>query len=289
MTSSSAVIVGLGNLGSPLASRLLEVGWDVAVLDTAEERVAELRGEGAREIDVADLGREPLVCFVVPGEQAIRSVLERVEGPLEGLVVVISTLAPQTAIDVAATLAERGARMIDAPVSGGADRARAGELTVLVGGADEHVADARPLLDAIGDTVLHVGPVGAGSAAKLANQLVTFASLGAVLEAARLADAYGVAESTVIEALGTATGDTWVGRTWGFYDDLAADYDRRDVPDDDRPWVKDLAAVRAAASGAGLEVPVADVLSRTLADDIRTHAQRSRQTDSEGAQEGADA
>ncbi len=276
MTSSSVAVIGLGNLGSPLAQRLLETGWLVSVSDTDEAQVAPLVDAGAERLRIEDLAEHDLLCFVVPGASAISSVLEAAPDRLDGLAVVVSTLSPSDAIELSERLAERGARMVDAPVSGGADRARAGDLTVLVGGEEGDVAEARPLLQAIGSTVLHVGPVGAGSAAKLANQLVTFSSLGAVLEAVRLAGAYGVEESTVVEALSTATGDTWVGRSWGFYDDLAADYDRRGVPAADRPWVKDLEAVRSAAAERGVEVPLAEQLSSSLADAIDSHAQESK-------------
>ncbi len=275
MTSPSVAVVGLGNLGSPIASRLLELDWAVSVLDTDGSRVEQLVSEGARAATPRDLESAGSLLFVVPGESAIRSVLDQAGDGIPPLVVVVSTISPSAAAALAETLAERGSRMLDAPVSGGAERARKGDLAVLVGGEADDIAAARPLLDALGSTVLHMGPIGAGAAAKLANQLVTFAALDAVLQAVRLAVAHGVGEARVIEALGAATGDTWVGRTWGFYDELAAEYDRRGVPHSDRPWVKDIEAIRAAAADRGVDVPLATELARRLASDIAAHAQQS--------------
>ncbi len=277
MASPSVAVVGLGNLGSPMASHLLDLGWDVSVVDTDDSRVQELVSEGARAASARDLGSLDSLLFVVPGESAIRSVLEEAGDDIPPLVVVVSTLSPSAATDLGETLAERGARMLDAPVSGGADRARKGELSIFVGGEADDVDAARPLLDALGNAVFHLGPMGAGAAAKLANQLVTFAALDAVLQAVRLAVAHGVDEARVIDAFGAATGDTWVGRTWGFYDELSADYDRRGVPQSDRPWVKDIEAVQAAAADRGVDVPLATELAGRLADGIAAHAQQSKE------------
>jgi hypothetical protein len=141
---------------------------------------------------------------------------------------------------------ERGIGLLDAPVSGGAERALAGELTVMVGGEPGAVDRARPLLDAVGGDIRHVGPSGAGCVVKLANQLMMFSALAGVHEGLDLARAHGVDERAVLDAVATGTGDSWVVRNRGFFDDVARAYDDGGTPVRERPWSKDLWDVIAA-------------------------------------------
>jgi 3-hydroxyisobutyrate dehydrogenase-like beta-hydroxyacid dehydrogenase len=171
-------------------------------------------------------------------------------------------------------LAERGGGLLDAPVSGGADRALEGDLTVMVGGDAEVVARARPLLDAVGSDVRHVGPSGAGAAVKLANQLMMLSALAGAYEALDLAQAYGVDARTVLDTVATGTGDSWVARNWGFFDGVARAYDEGGTPVRYRPWSKDLWDVVAAAREADIDVPVAALLSQVVAARVEAHARQ---------------
>ncbi|MFI7589740.1 NAD(P)-dependent oxidoreductase [Spongisporangium articulatum] len=188
--------VGLGSIGKPMAKRLLDHPGGLVVHDVAPEPVAELVAAGAsRASGLADLARRcDVVCVMVRDDDQVRDVVRGLlEGAAPGLVVgVHSTVAPGTPGELAAAAAERGVRVLDAPVSGGAMGAADGTLAVLVGGDDEAFAAARPVLERLGTMVVHAGPVGAGTRLKLARNLLHFVSFTAATEAQRLAEATGL-------------------------------------------------------------------------------------------------
>jgi 3-hydroxyisobutyrate dehydrogenase-like beta-hydroxyacid dehydrogenase len=297
--SSRIGFAGLGNIGRPMAATLLRAGWSVTVLDTAPGKAESLQRDGARVAgSAADLADCDTLVLVVPDDAAVESILEGPDGWLaaggdgEGsgsgsgsaasdgrrTVVVHSTIMPETAARLARVAADRGVAFLDAPVSGGADRADKGDLTIMVGGEAAALEAVRPLLDTMGSQVLLVGPAGAGAATKLANQLMMLAALAGAMEAMELAAAYGVAEDDVLESVASSTGDSWVTRNWGFFDKLAADYDAGGTPPRERPWSKDLYEVVAAARAVDLRVPVAGLLAQTLADRVEAHAARTGTT-----------
>ncbi len=271
--------VGLGNIGQPMARALLRAGWDVAVLDAAPEKAEPCVAEGARAVTrPEDLAGCPVVALAVPDDDAVEGVLCG-SGLLaaladDAIVVVHSTILPATARRLAEVAGERAIGLLDAPVSGGAERALAGELTVMVGGDAEVLERARPVLEAVGSDVRHVGPSGAGCAVKLANQLMMLSALAGAHEALDLARAYDVDERVVLDAVATSTGDSWVARNWGFFDDVARAYDEGGTPVRERPWSKDLWDVVAAARAADVAVPVAGVLAQLLAARVEDRARR---------------
>jgi 3-hydroxyisobutyrate dehydrogenase len=159
-------------------------------------------------------------------------------------------------------------------VSGGAERALAGSLTVMAGGRAELLEHVRPVLDSVADNVIHAGPAGAGAAVKLANQLMMFAALAGVQEALDLTAAYDVPEQVVLDAVATSTGESWITRNWGFFDQVAAAYDSAGTPVRDRPWSKDLWDVVAAARQQSVTVPFAGLLAQHLADRVESHAHK---------------
>jgi len=259
---------GLGNIGAPMARCLRGAGFPLTVLDPRPERTEELRRAGATVAgEPADLADCDVVALAVPDDAAVEDVLVR-GGLLDRLpdaatVLIHSTILPRTA----QSLTERAAGrvdVLDAPVSGGADRAAAGTLTIMVGGPAAALARVRPVLTALAADVVHAGPAGAGAAVKLANQLAMFAALAGTTEALTLAGRYGVDPATALKVLGTSTGDSWVARTWGFFDKLAADYDAAGTPVAYRPWSKDLWDVVAAARAAEVSLPVAGLLAQLV-------------------------
>lgn len=271
-------LIGAGNLGRAVGLNLIDNGWPLRVLDRQPERSRFLVEAGAEAIEPAGLIDCDLLCFVVPDETGIADVLESGR-LLEQLgdrhaVVVLSTILPSASRDLADRITATGAGYVECPVSGGDERARAGRLTCFLAGEEDDIAAVQPFLDTIGDDHHRLGPVGAGSAAKLANQLIMLGALGAIQEGIRLAGAYGVGENALLAALTTGTADTWVGRNWGFFDRVAADYNEAGVPLDQRPWVKDLREVLTAAESAGQRLPIADVLSRTVAEELEAHARQ---------------
>lgn len=282
----TVAVAGLGNLGQAIAVNLLERGWDVAALDKNQARLDELLRQGARETDAAGLAASANIIFVVPDDTAVRSILDNgLRDALTGghTILVISTVLPERARELAALVEETGAAYIDLPVSGGAERARTGELTLFVGGADDAVTEADTLLSDLGDKRFVLGEPGAASAAKLAHQLILFSTLGGVHEALRLTAAYDIEDAAVLEAVGAGLADSWIVRNWGFYDRLSDDYDQADVPLADRPWSKDLREAVEVAAAAGIEAPLAGLLAGTLPRTIAEHASAAHASNKEGA------
>ncbi len=277
--STRVGFVGLGNLGQAMALALLRAGWPLSVIDSVPAKAEPCAREGARVLDTPhELSDCGVVALAVPDDAAVESVLEGPDGLLEAalepgsVVIVHSTVLPRTAQRLAEVAARHDVALLDAPVSGGDERALAGDLTVMVGGEGGVLERVRPLLDSVGSEVLHVGPAGAGEATKLANQLMMFAALAGTHEALDLAARYGVEEQAVLSAAATSTGDSWVARHWGFFDRVAAAYDEGGTPVRERPWSKDLWEVVAAARTADVQVPVAGLLAQHLAERVESHA-----------------
>lgn len=276
--------VGLGNLGMPLVRTLLREGWQVTVSDLDAGRVRECVRAGAGEADSpADLAGCSYVVLAVPDDDAVLAVLTGGGGLLRRLapgsaVVLHSTVLPRTAVRLAEAGADGGVGVLDAPVSGGPARADTGDLTVMAGGDGAVFEGARPLLETVGSHVVHVGPPGAGAAVKLANQLMMFSALAGVHEALELAGACGVAEEHVLEVARTGLADSWAARNWGFFDRMAADYDRIGTPVRERSWSKDLWDVVATARDTDVHLPVAGLLAQHLTGVVEEHA-RGKSTD----------
>jgi 3-hydroxyisobutyrate dehydrogenase-like beta-hydroxyacid dehydrogenase len=272
-------LAGLGNLGLPLATTLVRAGWDLAVHDPVAGRADPVVALGATAVpDASALADRDVLVLAVPDDAAVEQVLSAYLGhdrPGRG-VIVHSTVLPQTAARLAALASGHGVDLLDAPVSGGAERAATGTLTVMTGGAAEAVERLRPLLDTVGDPVLHVGPAGAGAAAKLANQLTMFANLAGVYEAIDFAAAHGVETGALLTALRTSLGDSWIARNLDFWDRTAAAYDESGTPVHDRPWSKDLAEVVQAARAADVPVPLAGWLAQTLAARVEGRGEPAR-------------
>ncbi|HET7429895.1 MAG TPA: NAD(P)-binding domain-containing protein [Nocardioides sp.] len=177
--------MGLGAIGKPMAHRLAP-HFDLQVADVDPGPVADLVSVGATAVDaLGDLDVEVL-CVMVRDDDQVREVLAEVQpGPV---VLVHSTVAPGTP----AELVEAGHTVLDAPVSGGTLGAADGTLAIMVGGPPPAYAAAQPVLRRLGSTVVHAGPLGAGTAMKLARNLIHFIALAGVTEAQRLAEAAGL-------------------------------------------------------------------------------------------------
>jgi len=202
--------LGLGAMGSRMAARLLEAGHELTVWNRSPDRAAPLADKGARVAATpreAVEGAEIAVAMLRDDEASQAVWLDGSSGALArlapgALVVESSTVSLAFARDLAARMEQAGRAFIDAPVSGSRPQAEAGQLIYLVGGEADAVARAEPVLRAMGGAVHHVGPAGAGTAAKLAvNALfgIQIAALGELLPALR---ASGLDLARVVEALG---------------------------------------------------------------------------------------
>lgn len=208
--------IGLGQMGRPMARRLADWPGGLWVHDVDPEAVAALEQAGAK---VADTPREVgerarVVSVMVRDDEQVREVLEGPDGVLAGAapgscVVVHSTIRPDTAHELAEAAAARDVHVVDAPVSGGFMGAHDGRLAIMVGGTDEAFAVCREALERMGEVVVHLGPAGAGTRAKLARNLIHFVAFAAVTEAQRVAEAAGIdlqALGRVVRHTDTVTG-----------------------------------------------------------------------------------
>ena len=205
-------IVGLGRMGLAMATTLLRGGHAVKghdVLLPARER-ARAQGLAVENGLGALLAASDLVLASLPRDADVEAIVLGEDGLLAQrpgrLLVDTSTIAPATTRRLGALLADRGQGLIDAPVSGGPAGAAAGTLTFMVGGSEADVARARPLLDALGKSVVYVGESGAGNLAKLVNNLFCATHLVAVGEALRLSEALAVDPARLFEAINAASG-----------------------------------------------------------------------------------
>jgi len=185
----SVGFVGLGNIGKPMALRLVGE-LDLRVNDVVPEPVAELVAAGAAAAaSVAEVADVDVLCVMVRDDEQVRAVAAQVlASGAHPVVVVHSTVSPSTPGELAAL----GLRVLDAPVSGGPMGAADGTLAIMVGGDEAAYAVAEPVLQRMGTKVVHGGPLGAGTRMKLARNLIHFVAFTAVTEAQRLAEASGL-------------------------------------------------------------------------------------------------
>jgi 3-hydroxyisobutyrate dehydrogenase-like beta-hydroxyacid dehydrogenase len=234
--STKVGVVGLGAMGFPMTRRLLQNGFDVAVVTHRNPGPAEeLSALGARVVKRAsELAAEcEVVITSVPDVPQVEEVLFGADGlsaaPQEGLLYIdMSTITPTAARQHYERLAEQGVAAVDAPVSGGPARANDGTLTIMVGGDVEAFERALPVLQALGNNITHVGPPGSGQAVKLVNQLMISIIMVANAEALTLGVKAGVPLSTMLEVIGTSSGSNYLMQNWLtktlFNDDLKSGF-----------------------------------------------------------------
>jgi 2-hydroxy-3-oxopropionate reductase len=207
-TMQTLGFIGLGTMGKPMSRNLLRAGFRLVVHNRSRAAVDELVAEGAAAAasprDVA--ARSEAVITMLPDSPDVEAVVAGPGGALEGarpgmLLIDMSTIAPASARRLAEEAARRGVEMLDAPVSGGDIGARDGTLTIMVGGSAAALERARPILQALGKTITHIGGPGAGQVAKACNQVIVAATIEAVGEALVLATKAGVDPARVREAL----------------------------------------------------------------------------------------
>jgi 2-hydroxy-3-oxopropionate reductase len=201
--------IGLGVMGAPMARNLLEAGHALVVHSRSPEPVEALAEAGTEAASSPrEVGeRADVVITMLPDSPAVEAVVLGEDGVLEGaseggLLVDMSTIHPTVAVAVARAGSERGVGVVDAPVSGGDVGAREGTLSIMVGGEEADVERARPLLDVLGKTIVHVGGHGAGQVVKACNQVVVAVTIAAVGEALVLGSKAGVDPERILDVLG---------------------------------------------------------------------------------------
>ena len=200
--------IGLGIMGGPMAQNLMEAGYELVLYNRTIEKAEEVAGDGATVVESPREVAEScdVVVLMLPDSPQVEEIVEGEDGVLEGLkegalIVDMSTISPVVTRELAEKIEERGASMLDAPVSGGEPGAQQGTLAIMAGGSEEDFERARPLLEVMGDAITHVGLTGAGQTAKAANQIVVAVTLEGISEALVLASKAGVAPEKILEAI----------------------------------------------------------------------------------------
>ena len=207
--------IGLGLMGVPMCRNLLRAGFDLTVYNRTAVKAEPLVASGATAADsIADLAERcdvVLACLgtVAASEAAFCGEQGAVSRSRPGqLYIDLGTIGPEAARRIAANVAARGVDFLDAPVSGGPEGAAAGSLTIMTGGRREAYERAEPILRAIGRNLHHLGEVGAGSVAKLVNQLLTLVHAAAAAEALALGSRAGADPERLLEVLRTSFGQS---------------------------------------------------------------------------------
>ena len=201
-------LIGLGIMGRPMARNLLKAGYPLIVHDVTRAAVDDLVAEGAtagtspRQVAEA----VDVLITMLPDSPQVREVYLGPDGAFEALrpgwlAIDMSSIAPSTARELAERAAAAGADMLDAPVSGGDKGAIAGSLSIMVGGTDAAFARAAPIFEALGKTIVHMGPAGAGQVTKVCNQVVVAVVIEAVSEALVLGAKAGVDPARIADVL----------------------------------------------------------------------------------------
>ncbi|MCA0914705.1 3-hydroxyisobutyrate dehydrogenase [Marinobacter nauticus] len=208
--------IGLGNMGAPMAANLLKAGHDVTVFDLSKPAVEALVAEGARTADSGKAAAEGAECVItmLPAGKHVEAVYLGDDGllaalPAGTLVIDSSTIAPETARNVAEQAAERELAFIDAPVSGGVGGAKAGTLTFICGGDASTFEQAKPILEGMGKNIFHAGPHGAGQVAKICNNMLLAILMAGTSEALALGAKNGLDPAVLSEIMKQSSGGNW--------------------------------------------------------------------------------
>ena len=261
---SRVACVGLGTMGGPMAGHLIDAGHEVVVWNRTASKCDEFAARGARvaaspadaaagaDVVVTCVSDSPDLEAVVLGDGGV------LEGLREGAVLLdCSTVAPSTEKALAEALAARSCEVVDAPLSGGAEGARNGVCTAFVGGSDAAFAVARPILEAFCKTITHLGPTGAGQAAKAVNQILISGTYAAVGEGLAYAERAGLPLEALVEALSGGAADSWILRN------RSGRYIANDYPPGFRTVLhrKDLGIAIAEGESVGLELALTRLIA----------------------------
>lgn len=260
--------IGLGIMGSPMSENLIKAGYNVTGYTLEAEKLARLAANGGTAADsiAAAVRDADVIVTMVPASPQVEAIAYGEDGILAharrgALLIDTSSITPQTSIDLAKAAADKGIRVLDAPVSGGEAGAVEAVLSIMVGGEAADFDRARPLLEALGRTVVHCGPHGAGQTVKAANQLIVAVNIQACAEAVVFLEKSGVDLSAALEVLGGGlAGSTVLARKKdNFLDRDFAPGFRIDLHH------KDMGIVTDAARTVGAALPVGAVVANLVA------------------------
>lgn len=270
----NVAVIGLGEMGGAISSNLAAAGHAVAVFDLQQALVDEAVIEGslaAASVSDAVRGAEVVHVVVFTDEQVRAVVLgdDSEPGVLAAMedgstLVIHSTVAPATCREMATQAALHGVHVIDAGMTGTGVAARAGTITLLVGGDDDVVAQCRDELSCFAQVVMHVGPVGTGMVAKIVNNLSVLVNAEATRQLVQFSEATGLGEQALLEVLNAGTGRSWASENWPLIRQVVeSPADGSSYPAMAR---KDCALALTVAEAAGTSAPIAEAIAEHLAD-----------------------
>ena len=208
--------IGLGIMGMPMARNLLKAGFEVVAYNRTKSKAEQLAKEGAKKADSpGELAMEcPVVITIVSDTPDVEEVILGKDGVIEGIkpgsvVIDMSTISPQATQEIAARLRQKEVHMLDAPVSGGEQGAIKGTLSIMVGGDAEVFERCKPIFEAMGKNIAHVGSNGMGQTVKLVNQILVAGNLNAVVEGLVFSQKAGVDLDKAINAIKGGAAGSW--------------------------------------------------------------------------------
>ena len=209
--------IGLGTMGVSMALNILKAGHEVTVHNRTRQKEEPVAGQGANraESPVKAAKGAQIIVTMVSDTPDVENVVLGTNGvihgaPKDSIVVDMSTISPAATRQIAQELGKRGIKMLDAPVSGGPEGAQKGTLAIMVGGDDADFEKALPILNAMGKTVTHVGPIGAGQITKAINQIIISGTYLSVAEGLTLGMKAGLEMGKVIQAISGGAASSWV-------------------------------------------------------------------------------
>ena len=268
-TRPKIVFLGIGLMGGPMAIRLLNAGFPLTVWNRTRSKTKLLSQQGARIAETPDravLGAEIIITMLDSGP-VVNEVVDQTLGslPKDSLLIDMSSTRQSEAEELHATLKAAGVSFLDAPVSGGVIGAEAGSLAIMVGGTQAEFSRAEEILKVMGRPTL-VGPPGCGQLAKLCNQLIVGSTLSIVAEALLMAQAGGADPAAVRAALRGGFAESRILEVHG-----QRMLDRNFLPGGQvRSQAKDLDNVLIAASNAGIRLPIAELITNSYRDLVKT-------------------
>lgn len=260
---TSIAVIGLGNMGGPMAANLVKAGHDVIGVDLVTGLRDAAEATGVRiATDVAGAAAEAdIILTMLPAGQHVMDVLRTIvpQARPGTLLIDSSTIDVESAREAHGMAASRGLLSLDAPVSGGTGGAKAGTLTFMCGGTDEAFARAEPVLAAMGKRIVHCGSAGAGQAAKICNNMLLAISMIGVAEAFTLGEKLGLSHQALFDIASTSSGQCWALTT---YCPVPGPVPTSPANSAYRPgfasalMLKDLKLSQDAASGTGASTPL---------------------------------
>jgi 3-hydroxyisobutyrate dehydrogenase-like beta-hydroxyacid dehydrogenase len=259
-------------MGAGIATSVVR-SFPLAVYDLRPEPVERLVALGARRAQsLKALADEcDVVILVVLNDAQVTDVVGQLlehTGKIH-TIIVTSTVLPSTALALGEKAHQAGLDLIEAPISGGSETATRGILTVLIGGDERPVWRCWPILAAFGRTLIHIGPLGAGSASKLVTNLLSLGSNMLVLEAMELAGLYGIPEDKVTEFVTSGTGDCKDIRRWGYFDRARRSHTLAGTPALYEVFSKDVKAAAQAAGQRGGVLPITACIGAMMSEKMQ--------------------